>query len=128
MCDIDDGERCEVWCETQRRARKPHRCNACHGPIGEGEIYLVHFSKFEGYVSSEKMCVECELARQEFADAHNGVLWSPSIMRAMLTECIDEGATADEEGGTIVDPEDARWQMMVEAMDARRQPRPTVKP
>lgn len=119
MCDIDDGERCSVWSETQRRARKPHRCDACSGPIGIGEIYLVHFSVFEGYTTSEKMCVECEVARDEFADEHNGMLCTPSGMRETLRECISEGTSADDEGNAVVDPEDARWQAMLDAMAAR---------
>jgi hypothetical protein len=110
MCDIDDGERCSVWRETQRRARISHRCDACAGAIGVGEIYLVHFSVFEGYTTSEKMCVECEVDRKEFADAHNGMLYTPGSMSEVLGNCISEG---DEDSET-------KWRPMLAAMATRK--------
>lgn len=120
MCDIDDGERCSVWMETQRRARKDHRCDACDGLIGAGEVYLVHFSVYEDHPTSEKMCVECEVDRKEFADAHNGMLYPPGGLQELLESCINEGTISDDEGQTVLLPEDARWQSMLDAMAARK--------
>jgi hypothetical protein len=52
VCEIvDDGERCDVWSEVQRRARKDHVCSCCRRTIKAGEQYTVHFSAYDGYHS-----------------------------------------------------------------------------
>ena len=39
MCEyLDEG--CDVWVETPRRARKPHRCTVCRTPIEAGVRYV----------------------------------------------------------------------------------------
>jgi hypothetical protein len=120
MCEIDDGERCSVWSERQRRARKDHKCDTCDGMIGGGEIYILHFSVFDGRVSSGRICVECELAREEFASEHGGILWQPESFADALQECIAEGDTYEDDAGKrTVDPEDARWVAMLDEMMTR---------
>lgn len=110
MCDIDDGDRASVWCETWRKARKQHRCDGCGAAILPGERYIVHFSKYEGEVSSAKLCAACDLIRTQFAEAHGHVTPFPGTLRETLDNCIDDG---DEES-------EQKWKPMLAEMDARR--------
>ena len=89
MCYID-LEPCEVWEERERKARKEHRCSCCHGAILAGQVYLVHFSVFEGTATSGKMCTACRDDRATFAADHDGTLCTPSYFPQMLRECIGE--------------------------------------
>jgi len=108
MCYID-LEPCEVWIETESRARKPHKCGCCGGVIRPGEVYVRHFSKFEGTVSAEKMCKPCEADRDEFAKAHDGMYSSPSYMPHLIHECIDEEPESRE-----------KWEPMLDRFKSRR--------
>jgi hypothetical protein len=102
-------ESCEVWDETKRRARKAHRCSCCKGPIAPGDTYLVHFSVYDGAITSDKCCGRCEEARGEFGDAHESMIPTPSYFPYLLADCIAEG---DEESET-------KWRPMLEAILAR---------
>ena len=115
MCVIDGGERCEVFTETWRKARKAHTCDSCHGVIAPGVRYLVNFALFEGHASSEKLCAPCDADRKVFSDAHGGnFIPSPSGFPELLQECVWEG---NREG----DPESkAKWEPMLETLRARR--------
>lgn len=66
------------------------------------------------------MCVECEVARDEFADEHNGMRYPPGSLSEMLSNCISEGEHSDADGKWVIAPEDARWQAMLDAMAARK--------
>lgn len=89
MCDIgDDAEPFETVCETERKARKPHRCDCCSGIISAGETYLNHFSKFEGEINSEKMCAACLRDRKDFVDEH-GFFTTPSDTPDNYRDCVD---------------------------------------
>lgn len=109
MCLIDDGERCEVWSETHRTARKQHKCDSCTQPIAAGSRYLVHFSVFEGYPQHEKMCDWCDAQRAVFSAEHDGYTSPPSNLEQMIEGCIDEG-----------DADSKRWQPMLDALRDRR--------
>lgn len=98
-----------MWSETERRARKAHRCTSCMGAIQPGTRYTVHFSKYDGETTSEKLCAQCRDSRQDFADAHGGMLPLPSYFPTLLRECIAEG---DEES-------ERRWKPMLEALTLR---------
>lgn len=110
MCVIDDLEHCPVWRETERKARKEHKCSCCRRRIGPGETYLDHFSVFDGGPHREKMCAECVADRRDFADAHGGVLCNPSYFPRMLADCIGD----DEDGET------RRWEEMEQRIYSRR--------
>lgn len=115
MCSID-LDPCDVWSETWRRARKDHACSCCGGAIASGERYVAHFSKFEEYIDTAKLCSPCHEAREEFANAHDAGSPQPGYFRELLTSCISDG---DEES-------DAKWKPMLDAMDARRAARQQV--
>jgi hypothetical protein len=110
VCEIvDDGERCDVWSEVQRQARKDHVCSCCQRTIKAGERYMVHFSVYDGNPCQEKLCTGCEADREKFGKAHGGFTCTPSDFPYRLSECISEG---DAESKTI-------WRPMLEAIQAR---------
>ena len=108
MCYIE-LETCEVWSETERKARKAHTCSCCRGPIAPGERYVVHFSVLDGDATSEKSCLACHAARMEFGDAHESAP-QPSYFPTLLRECIVSGEGDSE----------AKWRPVLEAIEARR--------
>lgn len=109
MCSIE-LEPCEVWQERKVTARKDHRCSCCGGRIRAGEVYVRHFSVFEGDVSAEKSCAACEEMRRDFREEHHGTCGTPGYMQTLLEECIDY-----EDEGT-----GAKWRAAIDAMRARR--------
>lgn len=90
MCDID-LEPCDVWREEMRKARKPHRCSCCGGAVVIGDRYISHFSKFDGSITSENLCLSCDRDRDMFAAAHEHMSPTPSHFPQMLADCIHEG-------------------------------------
>ncbi len=113
MCDIS-LEPCSLWNEKERKARTPKMCSACDGPIKPGDMYVKHFSKFEGEVTFNNLCKPCEVIRKEFAEAHDGMRPTPENLANMLFECEDED-----------DPEDS-WSKLLKQMQARAVVRPSV--
>ncbi len=110
MCEIDlDGYRCELWNETERRARKQHKCDSCYRAIQPGERYVSHFSKFEGEVTTEKICADCNEDRKEFSSAHGEIYFSPGSWLEVVYDCMSE----DEE-------DRERWQPMIDRVKVRR--------
>lgn len=59
MCLTDD-EGCEVWNETERTARKPHKCGECEGRISVGERYLYVFGVHEREAFTHHVCACCD--------------------------------------------------------------------
>lgn len=108
MCSID-LEPCEVWDEREVRARKSHVCSSCDGPIRAGELYVRHFSIFEGSLCSGKICDACAKDIAEFADAHGSGGCQPGYFEQLLIDCIAEG---DEESDRV-------WSPMLERLRAR---------
>jgi hypothetical protein len=98
VCEMtNDGWEAEFWRETQRRARKKHKCDSCLGSIRPGSIYFVHFSVFEDSPTTEKCCERCQADRKAFAQVPGHLLPMPSSFTESLDECIaDDEATAAE--------------------------------
>lgn len=59
MCMVDYAEPADVSHVDDVRARKPHRCDDCRGPIAIGETYRRAKFLQEGYWSSFAMCPAC---------------------------------------------------------------------
>jgi|688.fasta_scaffold02744_42 hypothetical protein len=124
MCSLDDGERCEVWRETERRARKAHTCGSCGARIPAGDSYVRHFSVFDGDVCDVAVCSPCRSARAEFQAAHGAVL-TPDMTMEMFHECLDsfgpEDCTPAERRAWVArrDPYEARWRVLLAAMKRR---------
>ncbi len=108
MCYID-LEPCSVWSESERKARTLKRCTVCDGPIKPGEMYVKHFSVFEGAPTFAVMCSACKGDRQLFAEAHDGMSPTPADFLRLLDECIDEDSEDDSDG----------WKAMLARIEAR---------
>jgi hypothetical protein len=106
MCDIS-LEPCSLWSEVSSKARKDHTCSSCRGRINRGDTYIRHFSKFEGDIASEKLCMPCQIARARFTEAHGDLTPTPSGFASMLEDCVVDGIN-DE------------WSSMLSAMRQRR--------
>lgn len=48
MCDVDYGDRADVWLETKPKARKVHPCIICGGRVFKGEVYFQVETLFDG--------------------------------------------------------------------------------
>ena len=108
MCDVE-LEPSDAWTETERTARKEHRCSACRGRIAAGSRYLVHFSKYEGAIITGKLCGDCRADRDTFCRSHYALTCTPSYFPTLLADCIADG---DEES-------EQAWKPMLAAMQAR---------
>jgi len=121
MCVIDFDEYCTIWNETERTARKQHKCSSCGGRIQPGEKYVDHFDVFEGEANHEKCCMACDVDRKEFGKAHE-VSLGPGGWREYLDECIAEDSEYDSDTDEYRPGEDAkRWIAMRERLKERRQ-------
>src|SRR5665213_2830283 len=64
MCRIDDcDERWEWWDTSFRKARKPYKCEECHGPIVVGETYEYTVAKYDGHLDVYRTCAHCQVAK-----------------------------------------------------------------
>lgn len=72
-------------------------------------MYLLQFSVFDGYPSTEKWCRPCEKAREKFAEEHR---YHPSAdsMTEYLDECADESDGAKR----------AKWRRLAAEIRRRR--------
>ena len=52
-CDYDPAD---VYRSSTPRARKPHRCGECGGPIEPGEKYEYVFGVWDGWIGVFKTC------------------------------------------------------------------------
>lgn len=108
MCSIE-LEPCEVWEESEVRARKEHVCDACGVTILKGARYVRHFSVYDKEPTHEKCCAACEEIRERFRGEHD-TIGVPSWLAEGLHECID---------GLLYHPETAEWVLDLFAMAAR---------
>ena len=64
MC-FDYDAYCQAYCETWRRARKPHKCASCRRVIGQGDKYVdVNGIDPEGTPFRLRACGRC-MAQQD---------------------------------------------------------------
>lgn len=59
MC-MTDYDSPTVYSESQRVARKSHRCDECQRVIDAGEKYCYVFSIYEGDPCQSKTCLQCK--------------------------------------------------------------------
>jgi len=60
MSQYGDGDNADVWDVTQRKARKPHKCDACHEPIAPGRTYTRTACLFDGSWDTWIRCERCQ--------------------------------------------------------------------
>ena len=123
MCSID-LEQCSVFTDTARKARKEHKCDCCARKVLKGETYFKHFSVYDGNVTDEKCCMECNNDRTEFASHRGHMNTNPSSFQNMLYECAAEEKFFDDEEpffGPMTEhqAEDWRWKDMLQKLEAR---------
>ncbi len=99
MCAID-LEPCEVFKKTQHKARKEHVCQCCSRVVKKGETYVRLFMKFDGHISVERSCLDCEEDHKVFAAAPGHMGSAPSYFTELLQECISEDYFEDDEDDT----------------------------
>lgn len=95
MCSLD-LEPCDAWNERAVKARKPHRCDACDTLIPAGAHYLRHFHIFEDSLGTERMCADCWMVREAFAEAH-GQNFFPSMLIDQLRQCVGDNDDEEDE-------------------------------
>lgn len=110
MCYLD-LEPCEVFDERERRARKEHKCDCCHGLILKGQKYHSHFSIFENEITSEKICEKCYADREKFAKEHDNMRTTPGYTYEAITECYHESDGWREK---------VKWKRILKRMDRRK--------
>lgn len=113
MCNIS-LEPCSLWAEARHKARKTHTCSACRGLIHKGDTYIRHFSKFEGDITAEKLCMSCQTARARFTEAHGDLTPTPSGFAGMLRDCVADSFESVDSG------HGDEWSTMLSAMRQRR--------
>lgn len=117
MCDIDSGEYCTVWRESEHTSRKKRKCDCCTVAIEIGQRYLSHFSVFEGDACRLSLCMACTKDRAAFSAAHEDYMPNPAGFREALEECIEDN-TYD---GPPESSETRRWKRMLKRIVARKQ-------
>lgn len=60
----DNADPCSFWDESQRKARKTHKCSECGRAIEAGEVYRYCRWVLEGQWDTSKMCGHCEVAAE----------------------------------------------------------------
>jgi|HubBroStandDraft_1064217.scaffolds.fasta_scaffold165777_2 hypothetical protein len=60
MSQYGDGETVTVYDETQRKARKSHKCDACHEAIAPGHQYYRTAILFDGSWDTYVRCERCQ--------------------------------------------------------------------
>ena len=64
-CDCEyDGDAPSFFSQGVVKARKPHRCGECYGPIAKGESYKRSSGKWDGRVDVYTECESCMELRQ----------------------------------------------------------------
>jgi len=58
-CEPNEGEPCDLWQESWRKARKQHKCCECGETIQPGQRYQYIFIIFEGDPDYKKRCEFC---------------------------------------------------------------------
>lgn len=74
MCAIDDGERCDVWLETNPRAGKEWRCSECGRAIMRGENHRLITSLYDGKWSRTRVCRHCAVGADWLTEECGGYL------------------------------------------------------
>jgi hypothetical protein len=76
--DCDGGERVDVDNQRRIRARKEHKCDACHEAIERGHLYVRHTLIFGGTVDATVRCLRCDAIYQELVIIHRAANADPN--------------------------------------------------
>jgi hypothetical protein len=86
VCE-NEGEYPEPLTAEWRRARKPHRCYACHEDIRKRDKYHIVVQIYDGEVETFRHCARCWVMASAIQsktgyvqwDLHCGELWETAI-------------------------------------------------
>lgn len=90
---MSDLEMPEFYDETNPKARKDHRCCECSETIPKGEQYHKIVGKWDGHVSSYKLCGRCQEVREWAAKTDASGFYEYCAISGLycyLIECGDE--------------------------------------
>jgi hypothetical protein len=90
-CSCDYDAPAFYHCEI-RKARKPHKCEECGGPIIPGDRYEHVRGCWEGYVSSFKTCERCRDIRVWTKNNVPCLCWAHGNMIEDCQEAVNEAA------------------------------------
>lgn len=78
MCSIEhaDGFVDVIQDERERKARKPHQCFECYRVIRVGERYQYTVYKWDGRLTSYKICLHCHVAAKWLVSECGGFVYS----------------------------------------------------
>ena len=85
-CDYDAPQ---FYNRTIRKARKPHKCEECSGPILVGEKYEYVSGKWE-WVDEFKTCMRCHDIRQWVKNNVPCLCWAHGNMMEDCREAVNE--------------------------------------
>lgn len=92
-----DCESPDFWSESIRTARKEHKCVECRKIIPKGEKYNILTGKWDGEMSSYKMCLTCREIESKLSCGGGGVvfgtLWyeiRESVFPNMSFACLEK--------------------------------------
>jgi hypothetical protein len=89
-----DSEAPTVFAESDRRARKPHRCDCCHEAIAPGQRYGNTFGVWDGNASTIKRCSRCQAIYDHLCALPGDSEYSVALR-------LDCGRTYEEEWGAM---------------------------
>jgi hypothetical protein len=112
MCEIsgDDEGTAYVYRVKERRAAKPHRCQACAAVILPGDRYCYGSGVSDHSGFSERACLDCAKIRKAFGEAHR--YWPAfTDLSSVLHDCVRDGGP---------EPETIGWKRDLAAITERR--------
>lgn len=62
----------EFYSQTERKARKEHRCSVCQGTISIAEKYIHYVGRYDGIFFDDKYHLTCQAVINEYC-GRNGV-------------------------------------------------------
>ena len=75
VLDSYDAEMPEFFNAATVKARKDHKCHECYRVIPTGEQYFKLSGKWDGEMSTFKVCLDCEDVRRATGNGSYGALW-----------------------------------------------------
>jgi hypothetical protein len=90
MCRVDDCDEMSTIVQDERLvARKEHKCSECCRVIRVGETYNRQRLKFDGEMSTHKICAHCQVVRDWLGSECGG--WVYGEMEEDIREHFFEG-------------------------------------
>lgn len=89
MCDCEVPE---FYWSRKVRGAKDHRCSECRIVLPKGAEHLLASGKWDGYVSSFRLCLECNALHDELRDLSDCCVGIGQAIEE-VAECPEDGRT-----------------------------------